>query len=115
KVKTPYNVPSLTQKAALDALANRAVFEENMATILAEKATLIKAFEASAVIKKIYPSDTNFVLVEVTDAQTVYNELVKHDLVVRNQDKVIKNCLRITVGAPEENKKLIAVLKTITA
>lgn len=115
KVKTPYNVPSLTQKAALDALTNRAVFEENMATILAEKATLLKAFKTFPVIKKIYPSDTNFLLVEVNDALAVYNELIKHDLVVRNQDKVIKNCLRITVGTPEENKKLITVLKTITA
>lgn len=115
KVKTPYNVPSLTQKAALDALANRAVFEENMTTILAEKAVLLKAFETSPVIKKIHPSDTNFLLVEVNDAEAVYNELIKHNLVVRNQDKVIKNCLRITVGTPEENKKLIAVLKTITA
>jgi histidinol-phosphate aminotransferase len=66
-----------------------------------------------AVVKKIYPSDANFLLVEMTNANKIYNELVNRKVITRNRHSVIENCIRITVGSPEENQKLIDALKKI--
>lgn len=113
KVKTPYNVPSISQKAALEALENKDNFQKNLQIIADEKAKMIETLNQSALVKKIYPSDTNFLLVEVTDADKLYPQLIKRQLIVRNQNAVLKNCMRITIGKPEENKNLIQALQEI--
>ena len=64
-------------------------------------------------IENIYPSDANFLLVKVKDADKLYDELIKKNLVVRNRNKVANNCLRITIGTPEQNELLISKLNTI--
>ena len=65
-------------------------------------------------VKQIYPSDTNFLLVEVTDANYIYSELVKQRIIIRNRNKIINNCIRITIGTKNENQELLQALKNIT-
>lgn len=113
KVKTPYNVPSVSQKAALEALNNKPVYEKNMAAILSEKAKVKAKLENSKLVRKIYPSDTNFFLVEFENTETVYIELVKREVIVRNQNRVVRGCMRITIGSPEDNQKLYDALDEI--
>ncbi len=113
KIKTPYNVSSINQETALKVLNEKAEYDKNLAAILAEKNRVITALENNSLIQKIYPSDTNFLLVKVADANKLYTQLTQHQIIVRNQDRVIKKCLRITIGTPEENTKLIEALQAI--
>lgn len=111
KVKPPYNVSQLNQEAALEALKNIGDFEEKRSVILTEKARLYKELLTIEGIKKIYPSDANFLLLEVENADQVYTDLVARKIVTRNRNKQVKNCLRVSVGSPEENQQLIKALK----
>ena len=114
KVKSPYNVSELNQKAALNSLENTTEYENNLQIILNEKAKLEVALNNVSTIKRIYPSDANFLLIEVTDADKIYNDLVTQQLITRNRNNIINNCIRITVGNPNENELLINALKNIT-
>jgi len=111
KVKPPYNVSELNQKAAIKVLGNYTEFEKNKQIIIAEKEKLVKALKILVKVKKVYPSDANFLLVEVDNANGIYNNLVAQKIIIRNRNSVIKNCIRITIGSPEENTKLINALK----
>lgn len=113
KIKTPYNVSSIDQQVAMDALYDQEVFQERMITILSEKNRVLESLETSSLIKKIYPSDTNFLLIEVEDAEDFYKKLLQRNIIVRNQNTVIKNALRVTIGKPEENDKFLTALKDI--
>jgi len=113
KVKPPYNVSEPNQKAALKALENVAEFEKRKSIILEQRTWLENQLPGLAVVLKIYPSDANFLLVEVTDANKIYNELVNQKVITRNRNSIVKNCIRITVGSPEENKILIDALKKL--
>jgi len=111
KTKPPYNVSQLNQEAALIALVDDEKYQSEIKTILEEKERLEKALLKLAVIKKIYPSDANFILAEVNDADEIYNNLVQQKIITRNRSSVIANCIRITIGTTEENNQLIAALK----
>lgn len=113
KVKPPYNVSEPNQQAALRALADVAGFEQRKSVILGQRSWLENQLPALAVVKKIFPSDANFLLVEMTDANRIYNELVSRKVITRNRHSVIENCIRITVGSPEENLKLIDAMKML--
>ena len=115
KVKPPYNISQLNQDAILNTLNDEKINQvsENIKIILEEKKSLIQNLEKLDLVKKIFPSDANFILVKVDNADSVYQELVKKKVIIRNRNSVIKNCLRITVGSPEENQKLIETLQTI--
>lgn len=113
KVKTPYNISSIDQGIALEALSDVKTFQERMITILSEKNRIKESLKTSPLIKKIYPSDTNFLLVEVEDAENFYQQLIQHNIIVRNQHNNIKNTLRITIGKPEENDKFLEALHEI--
>ena len=114
KVKPPYNISLLNQREILNTLNDENQnFYENVNTILTEKKKLTKSLEKMRAIKKIFPSDANFVLVEVEQADVIYQKLVDQKVIIRNRNSVINNCLRITVGSPEENKKLIEALQNI--
>ena len=115
KVKPPYNISQLNQNAILDALndENIKLVQDNIKLILNEKKLLIQNLEQLKLVKKIFPSDANFVLVEVENADLIYQKLVGKNVIIRNRNSVIKNCLRITVGSPEGNLKLIETLKSI--
>ncbi len=113
KVKHPYNISVINQKAALDALSRPDEFEERKAIILSEKEKMRQELEKLPMITKIYPSDANFFLVEFSDAGNMFTRLLQKNIIVRNQSTKIKNCLRITIGTPEENQKLIQLLKEL--
>lgn len=115
KVKPPYNISQLNQDAILNTLNDENINQvsENIKIILEEKKSLIQNLKKLNLVKTIYPSDANFVLIEVDNADLVYQELVNQNVIIRNRNSVIKNCLRITVGSPEENQKLIETLQTI--
>ncbi|MCL1669103.1 histidinol-phosphate transaminase [Elizabethkingia ursingii] len=112
KTKPPYNVSQLNQEAALIALVDDEKYQSEIKTILGEKERLKKALLKLTVIKKIYPSDANFILAEVNDADEIYNNLVQQKIITRNRNNVIANCIRITIGTTEENNQLITALKT---
>ncbi|MDV4027827.1 histidinol-phosphate transaminase [Elizabethkingia anophelis] len=111
KTKPPYNVSQLNQEAALIALLDDKRYQSEIKTILGEKERLEKELLQLWVIKKIYPSDANFILVEVNDADGIYNNLVQQKIITRNRNSVIAGCIRITIGTTEENNQLIAALK----
>ncbi len=113
RVKAPYNVSELNQKAALEALENYSEFESRKAIILEQKSWLEEKLNSISVVRKVYPSDANFVLVETTDANYIYNQLVKQKVITRNRNSLVKNCIRITVGSPEENQTLINALNKL--
>ncbi|AVF49675.1 histidinol-phosphate transaminase [Elizabethkingia anophelis] len=112
KTKPPYNVSQLNQEAVLIALLDDKRYQSEIKTILGEKERLEKELLQLSVIKKIYPSDANFILVEVNDADGIYNNLVQQKIITRNRNSVIASCIRITIGTTEENNQLIAALKT---
>ena len=115
KVKPPYNISQLNQAAILNTLNDEKINQvsENIKIILEEKKSLIQNLKKLNLVKTIFPSDANFVLVEVDNGNSVYQELVNQNVIIRNRNSVIKNCLRITVGSPDENKKLIETLQNI--
>ena len=115
KVKPPYNISQLNQDAILNTLNDEKINQvsENIKIILEEKKSLIQNLKKLNLVKTIFPSDANFVLIEVDNGNSVYQELVNQNVIIRNRNSVIKNCLRITVGSPDENKKLIETLKSI--
>lgn len=114
KIKAPYNISTLNQQQALSKLSNLEEFEAQRNEILAERERLEAELLALPMVQKIYPSSANFLLVEVTDANRVYNELVNKKVIVRNRHTVIKNCIRITVGTKQENNILLTELKDIS-
>jgi len=113
KVKPPYNVSEPNQKLALDTIENSIEFDNYKNIILKERTRLKTCLADFVFVKKIYPSDSNFILVEVTAADRVYNDLILEGIVIRNRNKVIPNCIRISIGTIEENDKLLKALKKI--
>ena len=113
RVKPPYNVSTLNQKAVLNSLNNLEEVTQNIDTILKERAKLKDALIKLDIVKKIYPTDANFLLVEVDDANKTYQYLIEEKVIIRNRNTQVKNCIRITVGTPEENNTLIETLKLV--
>lgn len=113
KVKPPYNINSLTQNAALQALKNHAKQQQQVEEILEERAMLATALIEFDFVQKVYPSDANFLLVRVDEPNELYRYLVKEKIIVRNRSSVLlcEGCLRITVGTKSENIRLLEVLK----
>ncbi|QMU28436.1 histidinol-phosphate transaminase [Adhaeribacter radiodurans] len=113
KIKPPYNINEATQQIALEALQNSARLPEMVKEIKESREILVKALKHLPVVKKVYPSDANFILVEVTDANAVYAYLLNNGIVVRNRTTQpgCFNCLRISVGTKSENGKLVTCLK----
>ena len=113
KIKYPYNINILTQKQALSALKNDVQVKQWVKTLLAERAVLVEALQKLPIVQHIYPTDANFVLVRVDDANALYHYLVDKSIIVRNRNTVslCLGCVRITVGTPEENQILLEELK----
>ena len=115
KIKPPYNVNQLTQDVALQSLFNQEKVKNEIAIIISERNQLIRDLQNIEIVEKVYPSDANFLLVQVDDATLRYKQLVKLGIIARNRTTQIlcDNCLRFTVGTPDENKKLINTLKLV--
>lgn len=114
KIKPPYNINQATQDLAFEALKNIAQVNDWIKESVAERDRLSTDLNTLDIVKKVYPSDANFILVEVTDATQIYDSLVDEGIIVRDRSKVTlcEGCLRITVGTREENDKLLSILKT---
>jgi histidinol-phosphate aminotransferase len=112
KIKPPYNINQASQELALEALNNVQEVNDMIREIVNERILLEKNLRELAVVRKIHPSDANFLLVEVTQPVSIYRYLLTKGIVVRDRSRVelCEGCLRITVGTPHENKLLLAAL-----
>ncbi len=117
KVKYPYNINLLTQQQAREVLHNRPKLQQWLTTICTERGHLLPAIAELPLCRRLYPTDANFFLVEVTDAGSIYHYLVDRGIIVRNRNRVVLcgNCLRITIGTPQENCELLAALRQYKA
>ena len=114
-IKPPYNINVLTQSVAFDGLEDAPAIEQQIQLIVSERIRMATAFSTLKFVKKVFKSDANFLLIKVDDANKRYDALVKQGVVVRNRSK-LHNCesaLRITIGTPEENNKLISICKNL--
>lgn len=109
KIKYPYNINVSTQSIVLDKLKAESEIKKNIKVILKERKTLHKHLSDFDWVKEVFPSDANFLLVKVSDAKRIYNEMINKGIILRDRSSVTlcENCLRITIGTPEENKVLI--------
>lgn len=112
KVKYPYNVNELTQKEALRQLGQQRHLQTWLSAIKTERGNMLHAFSLLPLCRKVYPSNANFFLAKVTDADRIYNYLVDKGIIVRNRNNVALcgNCLRITIGTVDENAALLSAL-----
>lgn len=114
KVKYPYNVNQLTQNAAMEILQDIEKSERWINMIRAERLAMLPNLQELPIVKQVYPTSANFVLVRVTDANAIYHYLVDKGIIVRNRNRVAlcDNCLRITIGTKEENSELLGALRS---
>ena len=112
KIKPPYNVNELTQVRALERLSNQNKIKSEIQSILSEREELIMVLASVKFVKKIYPTEANFILIKVDDANKRYHELIAKGIVIRNRttQPLCKNTLRLTIGTESENAFLIKVL-----
>ena len=115
KVKYPYNINILTQKLILEKLENIDIKENWVKEILSQRILMIEELEQLSIVTHIYPTDANFVLVKVDDANLRYKQLVDKGIIVRNRNSVTlcENCLRITIGTAQDNKELLNALRSL--
>jgi histidinol-phosphate aminotransferase len=113
KMKPPYNISSINQRTALKKLGKIGESRVQVAKIKKERERLSEELSRLSLTEKVYPSDANFLLVKVKDADMIYKTLIDDGIVVRNRSSVVKNCLRITVGKRDENNKLLSALNKI--
>ena len=115
KVKPPYNINALTSHYAIKAFENLDTIQFKAEAIKKERKKLRKKLGEMNIVQKVYPSDANFLLAKVVNAQNIYNQLVERNIIVRyrGDEPLCNNCLRITVGTPDEDKQLILALKEL--
>ncbi|NRF40936.1 histidinol-phosphate transaminase [Pedobacter foliorum] len=116
KVKPPYNINQATQDIALKALENIEQVNDWIKITVAERDKLSTDLAELAMVKKVHPSDANFILIQVDEALNTYNALVDQGIIVRDRSKVslCEGCLRITIGTTQENEILLEALKTLS-
>jgi histidinol-phosphate aminotransferase len=113
KIKPPYNVNTLTQDKALELLSCEETYQEKVNTLLEEKNSMLNELRRLSFVKKVFPSQANFILIRVENANRLYDYIIDNGIVIRNRTTVtlLENCLRISIGTPEENQQLLEVLK----
>lgn len=115
KIKPPYNISGLTQDTVLAAIKDKAKVDRMIQDILAEREFLKGELEKLPFVQRIHPSHANFLLVQIPNANQVYDDLIEEKVIVRNRAKVLlcADCLRITVGTREENEALLKALRKV--
>jgi len=115
RIKPPYNINKLSQEKAIERLKKVAEVQEEIKRILKERTLLEKALKNISFVENIYPSDANFILVKVDDANERYAQLIEKGIVIRNRTTQVlcKNTLRLTVGTEIENKQLLKALEEL--
>jgi histidinol-phosphate aminotransferase len=113
KVKYPYNINLLTQEKALEFLKDPYETDRQVRIILTERTRMIDAFRLLPICEKVFPTDANFFLARMNDAQAIYDYLVDKGIIVRNRTRITlcQNCLRITIGTKTENNELLSALR----
>lgn len=114
KMKPPYNISTVNQQRILKNLEKPEIHTEQVIKIKRERERITEELNKLELTEMVYPSDANFILVKVNDANNIYNYLITKGIVVRNRSNIINNCLRITIGTKSENNKLLRALKSIT-
>ena len=114
KIKPPYNINTLSQEIAIKKLEQNTLVAQ-LKKIVSEREKLVKSLGAISYVKKIFPTDANFILVQVDDSEKRHEQLISKGIVIRNRSNqtLCDNCLRITVGTKDENSKLIEILKNL--
>jgi histidinol-phosphate aminotransferase len=115
KVKPPYNINTLTEKKAINSISEYYVNSHQVNETIAERINLVEKLNKIKCVIKVFPSNSNFILVEFDDANKIYNQLIDNKIVVRNRSNIegCNNCLRITVGTPKQNEILIKTLNNL--
>lgn len=115
KIKYPYNLNILTQQKALELLSDAKKVEDWTRLLIAEREKLEKLLIHLPFVLKVYPSDANFILVKMHDANGIYQYLMEEGIIVRDRSKVhlCEDSLRITIGSSEENQTLVNALKAL--
>lgn len=115
RIKAPYNVNELTIARAIEGLRDTGYFQERLSMINSEKKQMQEKLDEIEFIEEVFPSEANFLLIRVDDANLRYDQLIEKGVVVRNRhgQPLCENTLRITIGTPEENYRLIQILQTI--
>lgn len=112
-VKAPYNVNSLSSNKVIELIDKQENVKQNIESILNEISWLENEFQSVNCIKKVYPTDANFFLIEFEDVKKVYEKLLEKEILTSKRSPQIPNCIRINVGIREENVQLIQILKSI--
>ena len=115
KIKAPYNLNVLSQQAVFDRLDNADTVASEVQLMLKEKGVLVSKIQQIRLVKEIFPSDANFILIRVDDSQLRYKQLIDKGIVVRNPSNqyACENTLRISIGTAAQNKALITAFKTM--
>jgi len=113
KIKYPYNVNLLTQQQAMEAFKDSYEIEKWVNILILERGRMIESFNDLPICEHVYPTDANFFLARMSDAQAIYEYLVNKEIIVRNRTriKLCQDCLRITIGTKSENNELLAALR----
>ncbi|MEO6221571.1 MAG: histidinol-phosphate transaminase [Ginsengibacter sp.] len=113
KVKPPYNINKASQQLGMEALSGIDEVNNNIKITVEQRDILQHELQQFNFIKKIYPSDSNFILVKTNNADKLYKYFSAKEIIVRNRsnEPLCENCLRITIGTPQENETLIEALK----
>jgi len=114
RIKPPYNISTVNQEAALNKWTDRNVIKQQVGEIKKERERLTFELTGLNITDRVFPSDANFLLIKVKNANYIYNYLVNNKIIVRNRSALVDNCLRITVGTRNENDQLLNALKRIT-
>jgi histidinol-phosphate aminotransferase len=113
KMKPPYNISTINQEAALRSLNHMRLLKKRVKRIKTERKRLVRNLKKLSIIEMVFPSDANFLLVKTTNADGIYSKLIGNKIIVRNRSKIVPACIRITVGTPGENNRLIKALRSI--
>lgn len=113
KMKPPYNISTINQKAALDKLERIDAYRTQTKKIIDERERIVPILKKISIIEEVFPSDSNFLLIRVKDADNLYEQLKSSKIIVRNRNRIVEGCLRITVGSRTENDKLIKTIKKL--
>jgi len=115
KIKPPYNISSITQQLATQALGQVDKVNQMIREIVVQREELEKALAVLPGVIKVYPSDANFLLVKVEEPRKIYQAMLDKGIVLRDRSNVrlCEGALRITVGTAEENKELLTVWQAL--
>jgi histidinol-phosphate aminotransferase len=113
KIKYPYNINILTQEKAIENIGSLDQLNQHIIAIKEERQKMVLKLKELSFVKHVYPSDANFLLVKVDEAESLYQYLLKNEIIVRDRSKLAlcEGCLRITIGTEKENASLMKALK----